>query len=224
MSDELGPVEPIADEAARRQEHWYARLMSLTDAVFAIAITLQATAISLPPRWAGDWPTLWSTLAPQLNAFAVSFVVISVFWLAHRRFMAQIDHVDPPLSVLTLAFLGFVALQPLGTRMMSLHGDMPAARLAYGALLVGIGAALATLWGYAALIAGLVKGELSLRLRWLILLLILLTPPWFLFLATLIPPPAPPFAVPALLLLLFLVGWRLRLWIGRLLGGEHHTA
>ena len=66
---------------------------------------------------------------PQLNAYAMSFLVISIYWLAHRRFMAMILSVDAPLTILTLVILGLVVLIPPATRLISAHSAYPVARV-----------------------------------------------------------------------------------------------
>jgi uncharacterized membrane protein len=219
-----GMIESLdADEALerRRHRHWYDRLMMLCDGVFAIAITLLAAEVRAPDSWSGDWTGLWGPLAGQLDAYAMSFLVISIYWLAHRRFMAMILAVDATVTVITLVVLGLVALLPAATRLVSAHAVYPLARLIYASLVVAIGLAMASLWGYAALVAKVVSSEVGAGPRWFILLLIVATPPFFLLL-TLSVPDAGPGVMPVGLSLLFLIGWRLRRWtIGRL-GGKAH--
>jgi uncharacterized membrane protein len=222
MAGELESLDADEGLERRRHRHWYDRLMMLSDGVFAIAITFLAADITKPIGWTGDWRSLWSQLAPQLDAYAMSFLVISVYWLAHRRFMAMILTVDAPVTVFTLLLLGLVALLPAATRLISVYAPFPIARLVYGALVVAIGAALALLWGYAALIARLVSAEVATRLRWFILFLILFTPPFFLAL-TLAVPRAPHGVIPLILVALFVVGWRMRLWTLRRLGAKSYV-
>src|SRR5258706_12802173 len=110
-----GLLESLEAEEAlerRRHRHWYDRLMMLADGVFAIAITFMATYIAAPDGWTGDLAKLWWSLAGQLDPYATSFLVISVFWLAHRRLMAMILTVDAPGTGATLILLGPVALRP----------------------------------------------------------------------------------------------------------------
>ena len=197
---------------AQQQKHWYDRLMLLCDGVFAIAITLLAIDIRAPADWAGDWAGL--RLARQLDAYAMSFLVISIYWLAHRRFMATIRKVDAPITVFTLIVLGLVALLPAATRLISTYSAHPLSQLVYGALVVAIGFAVGLLWGYAALIARVVSPEVSVRQRWFMLALIVLTPPFFLALTFAIPQPASG-EIPLLLAALFLIGWRMRMWVLR---------
>jgi uncharacterized membrane protein len=213
----MGQLESLdSDEglAKRRHRHWYDRLMMLSDGVFAIAITILATEITPLTTPGASLTALWSSLAPRLDAYALSVVVICIFWLAHRRFMAMILTVDAPLTVISLIMLALVALVPAATRMADLqHGSSPAMTI-YGGLVIAIGIACAALWGYAALLANLVSDEVPKAQRWFFFALILLTPPFFLAITGTLQRP-PPGAVPLTLVLLFLIGWPTRLWFAR---------
>jgi uncharacterized membrane protein len=219
LLESLDEQEPLE---RRRHRHWYDRLMMLADGVFAIAMTFLAIDVGAPPGWTGDLGVLWAHLAPQLDTYATSFLVISVYWLAHRRFMAMILAVDAPLTVLTLIVLGLVALLPPATRMVSAFGLYPAARLVYATLVVAIGVSMGALWGYAGLMGKAVSFEVSTRLRWFLLALMIVTPPLFLLAAFALPGQHPSGAVPALLLALFLIGWRMRRWTLKRLGAAAH--
>ena len=198
----------------RRHRHWFDRLIMLSDGVFAIAITLLAFDRHGPATWDGRPVSLWAYLAPQLDAYALSFLVIAVYWLAHRRFMAMILTVDPPVTVLNLVMLALVALLPAATRLTHAFEAQPATMLVYGGLVVAIGATMAVLWAYAALAADLVSPQVSRSLRWFLLLLMLFTPPFFLLLIMALPTPGPG-VVPFSLGALFVVGWRMRMWVAR---------
>ncbi len=213
----MGQLESLdSDEglAKRRHRHWYDRLMMLSDGVFAIAITILATEITPLMTPGASLAALWSSLTPQLDAYALSAVVICIFWLAHRRFMAMILTVDAPLTVITLVMLGLVALLPAATRLADRQHGSPYAMIIYGGLVIAIGLASAALWGYAALLANLASGEVSKAQRWFFFVLILLTPPFFLAITGTLQRP-PPGVVPLTLVALFLIGWPMRLWISR---------
>lgn len=219
MAGRLETLDSDEGLERRRHRHWYDRLMMLVDGVFAIAITLLAADIVSPGAQIPRLTSLWAALAPQLDAYALSFVVISVYWLAHRRFMAMILTVDAPVTVLTLAMLGLVALLPAFTRLLHAQRGNHASLLIYAGLVVAIGVALSALWAYAALIANLVSAEVGRVQRWMFFVLVLLTPPFFLLLTITLPTPGPG-VVPASLGALFLIGWRLRLWVSRRMGGK----
>lgn len=224
MAGEIESLDTAENLERRRHRHWYDRLMMLTDGVFAIAFTLLAISLSPPDHWDGRWGPLWAWLAPQLDAYAMSALVISIYWLAHRRLMAMILTADAPVTVLCLIVLALIGLLPSATRLISNHGAVGAARLAYGALVVAIGLATAAMWGYAALVADLVSPEVPRRVRWFLLALMVFTPPVFLLLIMGLGVTPWPGENPLALAALFLIGWRLRLWFVRRLGGKPYIA
>jgi uncharacterized membrane protein len=222
MAGQMESLDSDEGLERRRHRHWFDRLMMLADGVFAIAITFLTASLTLPTGWSGDWASLRAHMAPQLDAYTMSFLVISVYWLAHRRFMALILTVDAPVTILTLIILGLVALLPAATRLVNGYSPFPAAQLVYSGLVVAIGVALALMWGYAALVARLVSPEVNGRVRWFILILIAFTPPFFL-LMTMALPTAGPGVIPLCLFILFMIGWRMRLWVLRRLGAQPYV-
>ena len=151
---------------ARDRRHAYDRLIMLSDGVFAIAITLLALDVRAPTRWAGGVGGLLAQMAPVLSAFVLSFLVISLYWVLHRRYVAMLMRVDWVAMVLNLAFLGLIALLPAATRLAEYtNGSMSALGL-YSMLVVAIGASLALFWGYAIFLGRLVYPEVGARARW----------------------------------------------------------
>ena len=201
----------------RRHRHWFDRLIMLSDGVFAIAITLLAFDLHGPAHWR-TLSDIWAALTPQLDAYALSFVVVAVYWLAHRRFFAMIVTVDAPVTVLNLVTLALVALVPAATGLNHSGGPASAAMPVYSGLVIAIGLSVAAVWGYAALIANLVTPEITRAARWFLLGLMVATPPLFLFLVSGLENP-PSGVIPLALVALFLIGWPMRMWVlGRLRG------
>jgi uncharacterized membrane protein len=111
------------------------RLLAFSDAIFAFAITLLALDVRLP-----DLPDSTTNaqlidaliqLGPKIGAYAVTFAVVGLFWLAHWRRFQFIARVDEPLLLVNLVLLGFVALLPFPTAVLGTHGDLPAATVLY---------------------------------------------------------------------------------------------
>jgi uncharacterized membrane protein len=109
-----------------RDSQEFARVVNLSDALFAIAMTLlvfstmEATGVRLD----GILGAFRDQLG-ELIAFLLSFAVVSNFWWVHHRFFAVLGFVEPGLIVLNLALLGAVALLPYPT---SLIGRDPTLR------------------------------------------------------------------------------------------------
>ncbi len=98
------------------------RLMFFSDGVFAIAITLLSIELHPPHDWDGTAASLWREGWTGFMAYAVSFIVIGVFWNSHRRLFNQITRFTPGIFVWNLALLGAIALMPFVTRLLYLTG------------------------------------------------------------------------------------------------------
>ena len=198
----LATTEPLAE---RRARHNFDRLIMLSDGVFAIAITLLALDVRVPPGAVAHFASLWAALEPVLSAYCLSFLVISVYWLLHRRFMSVILRVDAIATMLNLLILGLISLLPAGTLLASAGNGMSPGLGLYAGLVIAIGASVASFWGYAGLIGNLVSPEIGPRMRWIGFLGVLVSAP--LFLGVTIGGHVPPGVVPAVLFGLFCVGW-----------------
>jgi uncharacterized membrane protein len=149
---------PVAPEFGRE------RLVFFSDAVFAIAITLLALDVRVPEivgtatneavaAAVGD-------LAPRIFAYALSFAVVGLFWLAHWRRYLLIEHVDEGLVLLNIILLGFVALIPFPTALLGEHGDVPISVVVYALILSATGFMGTVTWVYADQ-KGLIDPDLS---------------------------------------------------------------
>jgi uncharacterized membrane protein len=116
----------------------YARVVNLSDAVFAIAMTLLAFKIEAPPTTDGGADL--SAAVPQLLAFVLSFAVVANFWWHHHRLFALLDAVDPRLVLLDLALLGAIALVPFPTELIGRNPGEAAPAVVYLALMLVISA------------------------------------------------------------------------------------
>ncbi|MDB5457382.1 MAG: hypothetical protein JWP92_2967 [Caulobacter sp.] len=150
------------------------RLILFSDAVFAIAITLLAIEIHPPEHWNGVGE-LFRLMGPKLTAYTVSFAVIGINWISHRRTFAHLLRADGVLDVLNLLMLGLVALLPLGTELLWEQGGIEASRV-YVGLVTAIGVAHALSWGYAAFVGKLATPALSAATKWFILVRVALLP------------------------------------------------
>lgn len=129
------------------------RLVLFSDAVFAIAITLLAIEIHPPHHWR-DISDLFAQMGVKLWAYAISFAVVGIYWISHRRIFQRLRSANGVLDVLNFLVLGLVALLPLGTELLWEQRAGQAFPV-YVGLVASIGVAIALLWGYAAFIGDL---------------------------------------------------------------------
>ncbi|MEU6891904.1 TMEM175 family protein [Streptomyces sp. NPDC046557] len=127
---------------ARDEEGSAARVLALSDGVFAIAMTLLALDITLPTGLdpAGFEHAL-GEVVPNLWAYALSFVVIAAFWRGHHQVFQYVREVDGTVVKLGLLNLGLIALMPFPTTLLAEYGDQPQSVAVYSGAAAAIGAA-----------------------------------------------------------------------------------
>jgi len=99
----------------------FARAFTFFDAVYAFALTL--LVVNIDPPKASTWTSLDALLSSglewQLLGFAISFIVIAVFWRVNHGLVAQFRAVSPGIIVANLVAIAFVVLVPFSTQGIS---------------------------------------------------------------------------------------------------------
>jgi uncharacterized membrane protein len=129
-----------------RETPEFGRVANLSDAVFAIAMTLLVLTLDVPDPAAGPLADALLATLPQLIAFVLAFTLVANIWWEHHKFVARLATLDRPLIGGTLVLLGAVALVPFPT---SLIGNAPtdrAAVLPFIGLFIFIGVVLLILY------------------------------------------------------------------------------
>lgn len=122
----------------------FARVVNLSDAVFAIAMTLLVLTIEVPTATHPIAGQLRAQV-PQLAAFVLSFALVSYFWWVHHRLFSLLRHLGPGLMVGNLVLLGAVALVPYPTALLGLDEPGATVVVAYTGVLGVIAAAFVVL-------------------------------------------------------------------------------
>jgi uncharacterized membrane protein len=98
------------------------RLEAFSDGVLAIAATLLALNIQVPPARPG------TTLADQLGAqwpsyvaYATSFLTIGIIWVNHHAMIHRLRRIDHTTMVLNLALLISIGLLPFTTALLAAY-------------------------------------------------------------------------------------------------------
>lgn len=127
-----------------------ARVMALTDGVFAIVLTL--LVLDLRPPRASTNAQLMSQLremVPALVAFVVSFAIVGVFWYGHHmesHWLRRSDRVHIGITLLLLLTICFV---PFSAALLGRNQQLPLAATVYGVNLCLAGTARYLHWTYA---------------------------------------------------------------------------
>ena len=143
----------------------YDRVLFFSDAVFAIAITLLVVDIRVPDIVTDTGHELGESRGKILS-FAISFLVIGLFWMGHHRLFRYITALDRPLIFLNLLFLGTIAFLPYPTALLFVSStSQVAATVFYAACVAGAGLAELAVWVYAIRAKGLVPASIPPAFR-----------------------------------------------------------
>jgi uncharacterized membrane protein len=126
-----------------------ARVLALSDGVFAIALTLLVLDLHVPASTAGGAADVLRASRPSLVAFLISFLVIASAWANHRDLFEVIRLTDRNLIWLNLVYLLPLTTIPFGAALLSGFDKDPLALTIYGGLLLAIALMRLTIWLYA---------------------------------------------------------------------------
>ena len=136
-AEEAEEVVPAGGAAVEDGTPGVERLLTLSDGVVAIALTLLVLQLVVPsahdvstanaqsPHWL--WKQLTANGADQFIAYVISFYVIAQFWLTHHRVFRTIrGHVEG-LAWWNFAFLFAITLMPFTSDLLGRFGQNPVA-------------------------------------------------------------------------------------------------
>jgi uncharacterized membrane protein len=150
------------DESGREsaEQRGFDRILALSDGIFAFAITLLVLGLTVPTLTGVNTianPNLLNlkllgSLSGELSTFysyALSFFVISVWWIAHHRVFRYINKYNTTLMWLNLFFLLFITIIPFLTELLNLYGNIQVSVIIYNLSQFIGGLALNGIWIYA---------------------------------------------------------------------------
>ena len=118
------------------------RLLAFSDGVLAIVITLMILEIKLPsvPHGASgdEVRAAFSGLWPHLVAYALSFLLLALFWINHHNLFISVRGSTNTLLWHNCHVLFWVSLVPLTTAFLGEHYELPQATLYYGIVQMAI--------------------------------------------------------------------------------------
>lgn len=142
------------------------RIEALTDGVFAIAMTLLVFGIKVPelPRSPAQARLQLELLAlwPNFLSYAISFVMLGIYWVGHHNQFHYIRLSDRALLWINMLFLMCVTLIPFSAGLMGQYPRQRIAVVIYGSNLFVVGLSLYAQWWYSTSGHRLVDRDLDL--------------------------------------------------------------
>lgn len=144
------------------------RLEAFSDGVFAVAITLLVLNLQVPQIAASVVsqelvPKLFE-LWPKLLSYALSFVIVGIYWVAHHNTFHYIKRSDRNLLWLNILLLMCIVFLPFPTALLGQYPEQRVSVIIYAGTLVLTGLVLQSLWWYATSRYRLVDSNIDPRL------------------------------------------------------------
>ena len=144
------------------------RIEAFSDGVFAIIITLLVLEIHVPQLQGKDISAALAisllAMAPKFLTYTLSFILVSIWWVAHHHLFHVVKRSDRGLMWLNSLFLLWLAFIPFPTALM---GDFPGERIAvmgYGTVMTLAAVSFTFMRYYAFYLAKLVDESIDPRL------------------------------------------------------------
>lgn len=132
------------------------RLETLSDGVFAIALTLLVFDVKMNPPFNSyqDYLDNLGDLGASTLYYLLTFVVIAGYWAQNRHTMRLLKRQDAPFTWLTFLFLAFITFFPVSLNILNnshdvQHHQFSQGVIIYAIVLAGCGFSSAILWAYA---------------------------------------------------------------------------
>jgi uncharacterized membrane protein len=133
-SPEARPA-PASRRRIPRGSEEFTRVLTFSDGLFAIAMTLLVVGIAVPTlKIADDEGELLRALGDLESSFVsffISFAVIGRYWIAHHQFFGMLRTLDYGLIWLNLLYLAFVAFLPFPTALLGAYFENPISIVLY---------------------------------------------------------------------------------------------
>lgn len=112
------------------------RLEAFSDGVFAIAITILVLSVHLPETAHGHLKEALYALAPHFAAYAVSFIIIGLYWVAHHISFHKVAKVDGAFLWLNMLLLLFISFMPFPAYLLGAYPLEQVSLIIYGITLM----------------------------------------------------------------------------------------
>jgi len=103
------------------------RLLSFSDGVFAIAVTLLVFNLKVPEIPEGDvhrlLPGAIKAMLPRFFTYLVSFLLIAIFWTVHHRMLDLVVHVDYTFIWINVLYLLVISFSPFPSALMGTYPE-----------------------------------------------------------------------------------------------------
>ena len=125
------------------------RLTALSDGVFAVALTLLVLDVKPPQVNPALLGSAVLAMAPRLGIFALSFAIVTYYWVSHHSVFTYVRATDRGLLWLNMLFLFTIVVLPFSAAVLADYPRTAPAIALYGTNVALCSVALSVAWWYA---------------------------------------------------------------------------
>jgi uncharacterized membrane protein len=126
------PKPPSTDRGRLLSPH---RLESLTDGVYAIAMTILVLELTFPLgtkiETSATFLAVLATMWAKFYCYVLSFLILSMMWIGTNDLLCRLKHTDKRFVMLNITTLMFIVLVPFTTGLMGDYSDIPASNIVF---------------------------------------------------------------------------------------------
>jgi uncharacterized membrane protein len=147
-----------------------ARIEAFSDGVIAIILTIMVLELKVPELSEHfTREAFWQAaqhLAPKLIAYAMSFIIVAIFWVNHHNFFHSLVKSDGKLLWYNNFLLFWLSLTPFSTAFLGEHPMQTEAVMIFGFILFMAGVSFPLMGYYAMFTADLLEDTYTPEMRW----------------------------------------------------------
>lgn len=129
------------------------RLLSFSDGVFAIAVTLLVFNLKIPDIPEGDvhrlLPGAIKAMLPRFFTYLVSFLLIAIFWTIHHRMLDLVIQVDYTFIWINVLYLLVISFTPFPSALMGTYPGESFSMIFYICCMFAVVSLSLLMWRYA---------------------------------------------------------------------------
>lgn len=103
----------------------FGRLVTLTDGIYAVAMTLLVVSIGIPRVEPAALKQKLLSAHGDVLTFFISVAVLAFYWLSNLHFVRHLRGIDSVYAGLNMVYLGLIAFLPLPTALLDRYSDQP---------------------------------------------------------------------------------------------------
>lgn len=154
------------------------RMKNMVDAIYAFSLTLLVVTIDIPKGGSVGTSAEFSRqimgLVPQVLTYALSFLLLAIFWITNHKEYNLIRQVDSKFLWLNFLSFIFVIFIPFTTDLMGEYPDFQIAGILFDINILALGLIYYGIWAYGEkknLLAGTLNPKARRELRWRLLII-----------------------------------------------------